>query len=104
MRVGVLKGRIRHNHPRSEGCWGSRTPTKRGAYQTHTVQPVKSDEGLRGASIEEGRASLRCNGFASALYCDFGSERNVVQRHSTPVEAGAVFWQRTASEGIGKTS
>ena len=45
----------------------------------------------RRTSIEERHASVRRNGVTFAMYCDFGGERNLVQRHSTPDEAGAVW-------------
>ena len=35
------------------------------------------------------------------MYCNFGSKRNVVERHSTPDEAGAVFWQGKARADAG---
>ena len=35
------------------------------------------------------------------MYCNVGSKRNVVERHSTPDEAGAVFWQGKARADAG---
>ena len=49
-----------------------------GAYQKHTIQHVASDEGLGETSIEEHRPFVRRNGVPSAMYFDFGGERNVV--------------------------
>ena len=46
--------------------------------------------------MEERRTSVRRNGVPSAMCCNVGREKNVVQRHGTPDEAGAVIWQRTA--------
>ena len=37
-------------------------------------------------------------GVSTAMYCNLGSKRNVVERHSTPDEAEAVFWQRTTRD------
>ena len=42
------------------------------------IQHVTSDEGLGGTSIEERHASVWRNGVSSAMYSNFGSERNVV--------------------------
>ena len=43
----------------------------------------------------EGRTSVGRDGAPSTMYCNIGSERNVVQRHGTPDEIGAMFWQST---------
>ena len=56
---------------------------------------------MGGTSIEERHVIVRCHGVTSAMYCNFGSKRNVVERHSTPDEAGAVLWQRKARADAG---
>ena len=76
MLVEVRKGVDSSNLHQERGLQGRShaaevAPTK--AYDQH----VASDEG-GGTSIEERHACVRRNGAPSAMYYDFGGERNVV--------------------------
>ena len=96
MRVTVRKGEDLLNPIWERDLMGRSLADEAAPTSSHIVQRVTSDEGLRGASIEEHRTSVRRNGAPSAMYCNLGSERSVVQRHGTPDAAGAVFWKCTA--------
>ena len=97
---GPQRGRFAKTTPGTKAA-GPLARRRGGAYQKHTIQHVTSDEGLGGTSIEERHATVRRHGVTSAMYCNFGSKRNVVERYSTPDEAGAVFWQRKARADAG---
>ena len=73
---GPQRGRFAKTTPGTKAA-GPLARRRGGAYQKHTIQQVMSHEGLGGTSIEE-CASVRRNGVPSAIYCNFGSERNVV--------------------------
>ena len=87
-----VKGRIRQNHPRSEGCLAAREPMRRRLPIAYD-QNITSVKGLGGVSVEERGTFVERNGVPSAMYCNLGSGRNVVQRHGTPDETRAMFWQ-----------
>ena len=97
---GPQRGRFAVTSPRARVA-GPLARRRSSAYRKHTIQHVTSDEGLGGTSIEERHATVRRHGVTSAMYCNFGSKRNVVERHSTPDKAGAVFWQRKARADAG---
>ena len=76
---------------RSGGCWsrsakgqipqslqGRSHAAEAAPIKRHTIQQVTSDDGLGETSIEERHSSVRRDGVPSAMYCNFGSERNVV--------------------------
>ena len=78
MLVEVRKGADSPKPPQERGLQGRSHAAESGAYQKNTIQHVMSDEGLGGTSIEEHHASVRRNRVPSAIYCKFGSKRNVV--------------------------
>ena len=85
------KGEDSQKPPQEGGLQGGSHAAEAAPTKRIRCYTSRSDEGLGGTSIEERHASVRRNGVPSAMYCNFGSERNVAERHSTPDEAGAVF-------------
>ena len=96
MLVEVRKGADAPKPPQERWVAGPLARRRSGAYKKHTNQHVTSDEGLGGTSIEERHSTVRRHGVTSTMYCNIGSKRNAVERHSTPDKARAVFWQRKA--------
>ena len=97
MQVAVRKGADSPKLPQERGLLGRSHADK--ATPTNIIRSSTSRRMqvcLRAVSIEELRTTVRRSGVSSGMCCNLGSERNVVQRHGTPDEAGAVFWQCTA--------
>ena len=91
MLVEVRKGADSPKPPQERGLQGlshaaEAAPTK--VIRSNTSRRMKA---WGGTSIEERHANVGPNGVSSAMYCNFGGERDVVECHSTPDEAGAVF-------------